>query len=160
MDLSDCVKQVGEHTLHYSKCDEHLFSGRVSVSFGTSGLIYVKTKGDRVHRKILGLFPNDGLEVDHINHNGLDNRRCNLRVCTRQQNQMNKRAMKGSSKFKGVFWHSHAKKWGACITLQGRNKYIGVFISEIDAARAYDRYAAEHFGEFAYLNFPQLQSAS
>jgi len=156
MDLTDCVKQVGEYTLLYSKCDEHLFSGRLSVSVNASGNKYVGC----VHRVILGLSVNDGLEADHINHNGLDNRRCNLRVCTRQQNQMNKRAMRGSSKFKGVFWHSHAKKWGACITLQGRNKYIGVFISEIDAARAYDRYAAEHFGEFAYLNFPQLQSAS
>jgi len=161
MDLSDCVRQIGEHTLHYSKCDEHLFSGYVFL-VGHHGRLYVRIKRTKAaHRLVMGLQKGDGFEVDHINHNGLDNRRSNLRVCSKKQNQLNRRPDSGStSEFKGVHWSKTRNKWYARIHLNGNDKHIGVFISEIDAARAYDRYAAEHFGEFAYLNFPQLQSAS
>ena len=64
-----------------------------------------------MHRMILGLKHGDGKYTDHINHNGLDNRQCNLRICTRSENEMNRRRNKNSSsKFKGVSWHKWLKK--------------------------------------------------
>lgn len=111
-------------------------------------------QGRRVfmHRHILGLVTNDERQVDHINHNGLDNRRENIRICTRAQNQANKRQQRGTSKFKGVFFHTKANKWAACISLAGRNIYLGVFEKEHEAALAYDTKATVLFGEFACTN--------
>ena len=94
--------------------------------------------------------------VDHINHNGLDNRKPNLRLCTHQQNQRNKRPQRGgSSKYKGVSWCKSRMKFRAMIWNNGKSIYLGSFESEIDAAKAYDKKAKELFGEFAYLNFPE-----
>jgi hypothetical protein len=94
---------------------------------------------------------------DHINHNGLDNRKANLRQATRAQNCWNKRKQKGShsSKYKGVSWLSREKKWQARIQANGRKIFIGSFKNEIDAAKAYDRAAKKYYKEFASLNFPQ-----
>jgi hypothetical protein len=97
-----------------------------------------------------------GLFVDHRNHNGLDNRRENLRLCTRLQNARNRLPRRqGISKYKGVTWNKRRKKFIAAISLGGKKQYLGAFDSEIDAAKAYDKKARELFGEFAYLNFPE-----
>jgi hypothetical protein len=94
--------------------------------------------------------------VDHINHNGLDNRRTNLRLCTHQQNQRHRRPKRGcSSKYKGVSWSKTRMKFRAMICLNAKRIHLGYFVSEIDAAKAYDKKARELFGEFAYLNFPE-----
>jgi hypothetical protein len=95
-----------------------------------------------------------GYDVDHVNGNSLDNRRCNLRVCTHAQNLRNARWRGGTSQFKGVCWHPGAKAWEAYIRLDRRKLYLGCFASEVDAARAHDAVALKHFGEFARLNFP------
>jgi hypothetical protein len=92
-----------------------------------------------------------GYDVDHINHNGLDNRRCNLRVCTRTQNQANSKPRKKSSKYKGVSWSNSENKWRAFIRINGKGKTIGRFDSELDAAEAYNNEAKKCFGEFAYV---------
>lgn len=99
----------------------------------------------------------DGLQVDHINHDGLDNRRENLRVCTRNGNQWNRRKTKArvSSIYKGVCSFKKTKKWRALIKINGKKIYLGLFKQEIDAAKAYDTAAKKYFGEFAYLNFPE-----
>jgi hypothetical protein len=96
----------------------------------------------------------DGMEVDHMNGNGLDNRRENLRLCTRAQNRMNsvKRIGK-SSTFKGVYWHKNCRKWRASLKLDGKEIHIGYFNTELEAAEAYDEKALELFGEFAKPNF-------
>ncbi len=94
--------------------------------------------------------PPEGYEVDHINHDGLDNRRCNLRLATRANNCHNQRSFKGSSKYKGV-WRV-GEKWAACIRVDGRSKRLGTFVSEKEAALAYNQAAREHYGEFAKLN--------
>ncbi len=106
----------------------------------------------RMHREILKL-KDSRIMVDHINHNGLDNRRENLRSCTNQQNGMNRKSVKNSSsEFKGVSWHSVNKNWLVQIQ-KGKDKfYLGYFSSETDAARAYNKKAQELFGEFANLN--------
>jgi hypothetical protein len=60
------------------------------------------------------------------------------------------------SKYKGVYWEKRYRKWCAAIWFEGRNHYLGSFDVEIEAAKAYDRKAVELFGEFAYLNFPEI----
>ena len=98
-----------------------------------------------------------GMEVDHVNHNTLDNRKTNLRICTRAENQHNRRLQKGTSKYKGVYWNKRDKKWVAQIKLEGKQIYLGYFDSEIEAAKCYDINAIKYFGEFAKLNFPRKE---
>jgi len=95
-----------------------------------------------------------GLVVDHIDHDGLNDRRSNLRVCTQRQNLYNSRPKGKSSRFKGVCWDKARKRWVVYIRHGGRTRFVGHFTDEIEAAKAYDRAAAELFGEYAYLNFP------
>jgi hypothetical protein len=92
-----------------------------------------------------------GIEVDHRNHNGLDNRRSNLRLATGHQNQGNRRPQGGSPRFKGVYLSR--SKWVAQIRFGGSKRYLGRFTVEEDAARAYDAAARLIFGEFACTNF-------
>lgn len=99
----------------------------------------------------------DGRKVDHIKNveygECVDNRIENLRVCTNQENTRKSLLSKAnSSGFKGVHLHSVSKKWVAQIRLDGGPKYLGQFIDPIDAAKAYDKAAIEHFGEFALTN--------
>lgn len=95
-----------------------------------------------------------GVEVHHINGNGLDNRRANLRLVTRQQNAAGfQRKRSGSkSRFRGVTWWERDQNWMARIVVNYREIYLGYFDLEEDAARAYNAAAKEHFGDFAHLN--------
>ena len=109
-----------------------------------------------MHRIIMGAGP--GQFVDHINDNGLDNRRANLRICTNQQNlqaQRPRRLVRGrpvTSLYKGVHWSKAMGKWKAGIKAEGKYICLGYFTSEHEAARAYNAAALEHFGEFARPN--------
>ena len=100
-----------------------------------------------MHREIMGAGL--GQKIDHKNGDGLDNRREDLRFCTHTENLRN---MKKRG-YKGVSWHKASRKWGAYICVDGRSKYLGLFVSQKDAAQAYDRAATEYFGEFASTNF-------
>jgi hypothetical protein len=105
-----------------------------------------------MHREIIKVP--DNMVVDHINHNGLDNRKANLRPATIAQNGWNRRLQSHSCKFKGVTWNKREKKWRACLRHAGKNMNIGTFDNEIEAARAYDTVAKNFRGHFAVLNFP------
>ena len=107
-----------------------------------------------MHRVILNAPK--GLVVDHINHNTLDNRRKNLRLCTWAQNNQNRRPSKRKnklSKYKGVSFYKKSKLYRALIWCNKKQYFLGYFKDETDAAKAYDKKARELFGEFAYLNF-------
>jgi hypothetical protein len=105
----------------------------------------------RMHRIIINA-PKEK-EVDHINCDPLDNRKCNLRTCTRHENLLNRRVVPNtSSKYKGVTWYKPYKKWRAMIGYKKKPMHIGYFDSEIDAAISYNDAAIKYFGEFANLN--------
>lgn len=104
-----------------------------------------------MHRLIRPTWP----LIDHINGDGLDNQRANLRPATFAQNGANRRASKrNTSGFKGVCWDPRRQLWRAVIS-QGRSqRFLGRFSTAEQAAYAYDAAATEIFGEFARLNFP------
>lgn len=107
-----------------------------------------------MHRLITD--PPDGMFPDHINHNKLDNRRENLRICTHQENCQNRGIQSNnSSGYRGVSWSDYRQCWIAQIHIQRKTIKIGEYDSAIDAAKAYDAEAKTAFGEFAYLNFPE-----
>jgi hypothetical protein len=113
-----------------------------------------RTTGMRLHRFLMS--PPPGYMVDHINHNGLDNRRENLRICTRVENGRNRLpSKKSASGYKGVVKTSRGCRWQAKINIDKKQTYIGSFATAEEAARAYDAKAIEVFGEYANLNFPE-----
>lgn len=117
----------------------------------------------RMHRVILG--SPQGVEVDHINGDGLDNRRKNLRLCSHTENVRNSRSYRGASVYKGVGRNTYTsvrgwRKWVAKIRVNKHLLWLGTFDTEADAARAYDCAAQKHFGEFARPNFPEVRSTT
>lgn len=106
-----------------------------------------------LHRFILDV--KDGMDTDHINHIKIDNRKCNLRSCTTNQNAYNSAGRKSkfsTSRFKGVSWSKDRKKFEVQTTFGGKNIHLGRFDSEVDAARVYNKWALEKHGEFAFIN--------
>ncbi len=141
----------------YDLISEHrwyLSNIRLKIPYAVTGnLKRYNGKRLRMHRLIMNAGPNQF--IDHVNRNGLDNRRCNLRFCTRAQNNQNSYIPKGVSKFKGVSWAKSRTIWEARIGVNHRLIFIGYFENEIEAAEAYDKAALKHFGEFARINFPK-----
>ncbi|RYE96053.1 MAG: hypothetical protein EOO77_41705 [Oxalobacteraceae bacterium] len=150
------VETVGKYGQgKVAEVDDDVWFWARNFTWFLSGNGYVSTRsGGRtmtMHRIIMG--NPQGLDVDHINGNRLDNTRVNLRAVTRQQNMMNMgpRSNK-ASRFKGVGLHK-VGRWNARITVDGKNLHLGMFDHEEDAARAYDAAAIIHYGQFARLNF-------
>lgn len=124
-------------------CLDHI--GYVRHSLTGGGVVFL-------HRWIMNAPK--GKVVDHINHNKLDNRRCNLRLCNRRQNMWNRKPNKnGTSKYKGVSWYKKSNKWRATISINGTKKTIGYYNNEYDAHLAYEKIAKELHKDFKF-NYP------
>lgn len=143
----------------FDKADAHLVSGynwqRMKRRTGHEYAVTTKP-WLQMHRLILGVT-DPKQYIDHRNRYGLDNRMCNLRLCTYSQNAGNTGKRKGvnSSQFRGVSWSMRNKVWRAAIVSHGtKRRHLGNFESEEAAARAYDAAAIEKWGEFALPNFP------
>jgi hypothetical protein len=118
-----------------------------------------------MHRVVLERMTGEKLsarqQIDHKDHDGLNNTRENLRLATPHLNQGNQRRRKdNTSLYKGVTWRSANQKWIAKIKQDGKRHYLGSFKSPEDAARAYDFHARQVFGEYAFTNFPLAQEQS
>lgn len=130
------------YTSGYAKRKQHIPSSRKNQ----------KSINIYMHR-LINNTP-EGFHTDHINGNKLDNRKENLRTVTSRQNQGNRFKTKPitSSKYKGVWWDKRSKKWCASICINYRNKYLGSYKSEIDAAKIYNDEAIKVFGKYAKIN--------
>ena len=135
-----------------SKRKWHLFKADWGGLYATAH--HTKPNGKvtqiRMHRLIMNAKPEQ--IIDHINGDGLDNRKSNLRFCTQSQNRANTKRVGGLSKFRGVYYNKTSKKWASQISLNNKKKWIGYFNTEVEAARAYDKMAKKLFGEFARVN--------
>lgn len=112
-----------------------------------------------MHRQILDAPP--GVQVDHIDGDGLNNRRANLRFATNTENQRNQRTPRNnSSGFKGVHVHRRNGLYVVTIRIDGATRQLGQYANKVIAARVYDKAARDAFGEFARLNLPDLPMLS
>jgi hypothetical protein len=102
------------------------------------------------------ILPPDGYVVDHVNGNGLDNRRDNLRIATVAQNAWNSKKRNPRSGYKGVYFDRQKRLWRAAIVCNRKRIHLGYFKNKIIAAKAYDTAAKKHYKDFARLNFPPV----
>lgn len=142
---------------HFALVDDEDFEHLSQFKWSYSGRYATRASGKAgkvlyMHREILG--DPDGYEIDHINHDTLDNRRLNLRLATRTQNSRNSRSRSPdkTSKYKGVIWHSQKSIWAAVIVVDRKQYWLGFFATQREAAIAYNEGAIRRFGEFACLN--------
>lgn len=154
--------------------DDNLFKGLnkhkwfTVISGRTHNHVYAcrKLKGKRrwMSHAVMGVSSEflkaNALVVDYINHNTLDNRRCNLRLATRSQDQMNTIGLKKqvskrqapTSSFKGVSWSTRYGLWKASIHVDNKEIYLGRYVDEREAAQMYNRAALFYYKEYATLN--------
>ena len=120
---------------------------------------YYATRGDYSSGKRKNIFLHrfimncpEGKEVDHINGDKLDNRKSNLRICTRSENAKNRRISKNNtSGFKGVHWHKGNKKWFAEICSNGKRIYGRGYNTKEEAFYRYKELATQLHGQFAKI---------
>jgi HNH endonuclease/AP2 domain len=144
----DDYQRLSEHKWHLTK-NTHTFYAKRNPSKGKG------TAPIYMHRCVMEVPP--GMVVDHINHDGLDNRKTNLRPATRAQNNRHTKKVdtKAGSRYKGVYYDRRDRVWYAKITSNGKTTRLGSFKDEIEAAETYDRAAKKYHGQFAGLNFPE-----
>jgi hypothetical protein len=117
------------------------------------GYVRGKIAGKNIYMHRLILKPDKIKQVDHVNHNKLDNQKINIRICTQSENNMNRKPYKSKySIYKGICFKKSSNRWFANIRINSRLKHIGYFDTELEAAKAYNAKALELFGEFAHLN--------
>jgi len=146
----------GGHTLINEEDLDEVVARRWCINKKEEGkrTSYVRstTTSMKLHQLLLG-EPPEGQVIDHINGDGLDNRRENLRFCTQGENHANEaKRVGGSSDFKGVSFDASRQKWSAKLMVNGETKNLGRFDREVEAAMAYDKAAFAAFGNHARLN--------
>ena len=158
-----------EYTVLYDEEDYELVrSYKWGISKPKNKSPYVRAPGKMVnykigktvllHRLICNIHGKEGVYVDHINHDTLDNRRINLRTCSMSENNMNAKKQKNTTnQYIGVSWSKYHQSWRAYITINNRQKFLGYWEQEKDAAIIRDFAAILYRGEFAYLNFKQYE---
>ena len=109
-------------------------------------------KGKRLHRLIMN--PPDNMVIDHINGNGLDNRKSNLRITTQAKNNRNARKRKNAitSEYKGVHYDKRSNKWIAQIQINKKKIHLGYHLTELEAAEAYNQGCIKFHGNYGILN--------
>lgn len=132
----------------------------------TSGLSYARRRyrddmdvirTQLMHRLILG---DEARQIDHVDGDGLNNQRANLRPASHRLNQGNTRlSRKNTSGYRGVTYNRECRKWAVMITIGNRRTYLGMYQDAKTAAAIYDAAATKWFGEFARLNIPDAQHA-
>lgn len=144
IDIEDYSQVIDRNWHVVGRNKDGMYAATWSYLSGLRGIL-------KMHNLILP--PPNGMVVDHKNCNSLDNRRCNLRLATQQQNQFNKRGKSHStSKFKGVSWRPSRGHWRAMIFVDGKDVYLGSSRCEVKAAKLYNEAAKKHYGEFAWTN--------
>lgn len=147
VDQSDYFTLVG-FSWYALKVQRRVYAARSEKVDGEKRIVLM-------HRQIMG--EPEKRDVDHRDGDGLNNRRENLRVATRQQNlqAFQRKPFRVTSIFRGVSWHAQIGRWRATLKLNRRQISLGCYKDELAAAMAYDKGAKEHFGEFACPNFKQ-----
>jgi hypothetical protein len=141
------LARVGEHTWYVV---------RRRAADGCYATAKIGGKNVYLHRFIMDA--KSGEQIDHINGDGLDNSRSNLRVATKSQNSVN-RKYANKNGYRGVHALPHGTKWRAVLTADGKRIQGTPRHEKEAAARDYDALASEHFGAFAILNFPQERNS-
>lgn len=137
--------------------DDYDVVSKFSWRINTQGYVCCVNLGKYMlmHRLILNILEDDKLIADHENHNKLDNRKNNIRICTKLENNKNIKKYTNkeyTSKYKGVYWQKDTSRWRAQIHYDGKRKSLGYYSIEEHAAIAYNSAAIELHGEFACLN--------
>ena len=155
---NDCtliiIKSKGKEYVCFIDPEDYCLVRHYHWKLHSNGYAVTTIKGKAVlmHRLIMGV-DDPSIQVDHIKHEKLDNRKQMLRLCDAAENRRNsQKHMTASSHFKGVY--DDNGKWHVQIFINGKVKNIGRYLCEQTAAKVYDQFAKRHFKEFALLNFP------
>ncbi len=135
------AETVSEYNWHAKQNGKRLYAFARTV--GPSG----KVHDIQMHRLLMG--EPDNMDIDHVDGDGLNNRRNNLRLATKSENGRNRGAnVTNTSGFKGVSWHKAAGRWLAQITVKRKNKYLGLYNTPEEAHAAYCDASKKYHGEF------------
>lgn len=147
------MKEIQLNQSKLSLVDDEDFEGLLKMGRWSysEGYVQRKEKGEtlRLHRFLLGMSKDDTRVVDHINGDGLDNRKSNLRICTKFENSLNKRKHRdGRLKHKGIY-QQKSGNYSAKIQIRGNDISLGTYKTQEEAGKVYERAEQELFGEFA-----------
>ncbi len=149
-------KKHGTHEIFFDECDRSIVESHIWAIHKKRNKFYastnIKKQSGKGIKHMHMLFLNAPM-IDHIDGNGLNNSRSNLRQCNMTQNAFNRGLNPNNTTgYKGVSFDKKAKKFEAAIQINGKKKFLGYRDNPVDAARLYNQAALNHIGEFAYLN--------